>query len=106
MVRFNYEGTLYGFERDFQGEGRWAVVEGKCPALVGMHQKHINVPLSFDQELTGAARDQGVSESHKFSRFIPKPPPPVKVPREKKPKQRKANSLVGMGIRLNILNPA
>ena len=103
-VRFNYGGTLYGFIRDrFTGIGEWIVLAGRCPLLLGYSNANAVVPVIFGNELTEAAKEQGITEDHNFSRNKPKPPPPPKrVKGPKAPRKRRATGLVTRGIRLKL----
>jgi hypothetical protein len=102
-TRLNYEGTLYQFDRNRSGEGRWFVVSGRCPKLIGLNQASCAVPLELGHEISVAAKEQNLSEVHGFSRFPPKPVKPVRVPRTKGPRViRRKGGLVGLGIKLAI----
>ncbi len=99
-----FAGCIYGFTRErHTGQGRWIVIHGSCPELVGGDNSGVFVPILFDSVLTIEARERDLYEQHNFSKSLPLPPKPEpRVKGPKKPRARKSG-LVGGGLRLSIL---
>lgn len=80
-------GHVFRFARDFTGEGLWYTTTN-----VGRTAANTVVPLMLQGDLSKEARRQGLSETHNFSRNIPKPEKPEKTPRVKGEKKASAPS--------------
>lgn len=102
-VEMWYEGCLYGYVRDrFTSEGKWMVVSGSCPELIGGDNAGTFVPVIFDNFLTETAKEKNIAERHNFAKTKPEPKPEPRVRGPRKNRERQNVGIKGKGLKLNI----
>lgn len=83
-VRLDFEGSVYGFSKDQDGNGFWFCVSGKIPGMLGSMSSGIVVPRVFASRLSAEAIRRNLIDLSDIQKDVKRDEPKRKIVKIKK----------------------